>query len=83
MHNWMCGHGSMGWGWLMMVLGSLFWIILIALIIVVIIRLWQGNTKIQSATPKEDEALSILRQRNARGEINADEFERIRRDLKQ
>ncbi len=81
MHEWMWGSGQMGWGWMMMVLGSLFWIALLALVIVAIMRLWPGAGTFQSSAPREDEALSILRQRYARGEIDTEEFERKRRDL--
>ncbi len=81
MHEGMWGYGPSGWGWLMMVLGSLFWIALLALIVVVIMRLWPGAGTFRSSAPHEDEALSILRQRYARGEIDLEEFERKRRDL--
>lgn len=81
MHGCMWGYGSSGWGWLMMILGSLFWIALLALIVVALMRLWPGASAFQSSAPQEDEALEILRQRYARGEIDAEEFERKRRDL--
>ncbi|MNR75539.1 hypothetical protein D3C72_61720 [compost metagenome] len=81
MHGCMWGYGPMGWGWFMMLLASLFWIAVLALIVVVIMRLWPGSSTFQSSTPREDEALSILRQRYARGEIDSEEFERKRREL--
>lgn len=71
----------MGWGCSMMILASLFWIAVLALIVVVIRRLWPGSGTFQSSVPREDEALSILRQRYARGEIDSGEFERKRREL--
>lgn len=81
MHDWMWGQGPVGWGGVMMLLASLLWLALIALIVVVIMRLWPGSGTFQSSVPREDEALSILRQRYARGEIDSEEFERKRREL--
>lgn len=81
MHGWMWGQGPMGWGWFMMLTASLFWLALTALIVVVIVRLWPGSGTFPSSAPREDEALSILRQRYARGEIESEEFERRRREL--
>lgn len=79
MHDWMGGYGPMGWG--MILFGSLFWIALFALILAAILRLLPSRGTFQSSAPREDEALAILRQRYARGEIEAAEFERMRRDL--
>jgi putative membrane protein len=66
----------------MMAIGSLFWVALLVLVVVVIMRLWPGAGTFQSSAPQEDEALSILRQRYARGEIDLEEFERKRHDLR-
>jgi len=81
MHEWMWGYGPSAWGWLMMVLGTLFWVALLALIVLAIMRLWPGEGTFRSSSPREDEALAILRQRYARGEIDTEEFERMRREL--
>lgn len=81
MHDWMWGQGPMAWGWFMMILAALFWLALLALIVLLIVRLWPGAGTFQSSAPREDEALSILRQRYARGEIDSEEFERRRRQL--
>lgn len=79
MHDGMAG--PMGWGWFMMILASLFWVALLALVVIAIMRLWPGSNTFQSSVPREDEALSILRQRYARGEIDSEEFVRKRREL--
>lgn len=76
--HWLNGCADVGWGGglfmgMMMLFGSLFWIALLVLIVVAIMRLWPQA--------REDEALSLLRQRYARGEIDLEEFERKRRDL--
>lgn len=78
--HWMEGYGHMGWAGggfmgLMMLLGTLFWIALFVLILVAIMRLWPQPSR------REDDALSLLRQRYARGEIDQEEYERKRRDL--
>lgn len=82
MHDGMWGYSPMGWGGIAMILGSLFWIALLALIVLVIVRLWPGSGTFQSSAPREDEALSILRQRYARGEIDREEYEQKRQDLR-
>lgn len=76
--HWLNGCADAGWGGglfmgMMMLFGSLFWIALLVLIVVAIMRLWPQA--------REDEAISLLRQRYARGEIDLEEFERKRRDL--
>jgi Predicted membrane protein len=65
------GWGGMGFGML------LFWGLLIAGI-VMLVRGSGGCGKPERA----DSALDILKQRYARGEIEKDEFEQKRRDLK-
>jgi putative membrane protein len=72
----MCG-GMMG-GALMglfLGLGWIFWLALFVLIIVAIIRLWPVPIRMR------DEALVVLRERYARGEIDKEEYEKRRRDL--
>lgn len=69
--------GNMGWGW--GVLGflhmGLWWILLILGIVVLLKWLFSGTR-----SPGE-QALQILRERYARGDIGKDEFEQKRRDL--
>ncbi|HBN08910.1 MAG TPA: electron transporter RnfE [Cyanobacteria bacterium UBA8530] len=63
---------------LMMLFGSLFWIALLVLIVLAIMRLWPQATGLPG---REDEARSLLRQRYARGEIDKGEYEEKMRDL--
>lgn len=71
-----------GWGW-WMVFGwlwmAIFWGLIIWAVYTVISRLGEGRTTRAS----EPTALQILEGRYARGEINHEEFEEMRRRLTQ
>jgi putative membrane protein len=69
---WMGG----AWGVGMMFMMLLFWILVIAALVLGI-RWLMGQGK----EARSDSALEILRQRYARGEINKEEFEAKKRDL--
>ncbi len=73
-------HMHDGWGW-WVVFGwiwfVLFWGGIIALVVWAVNRL--GGRSHNAPPPKTP--LDIARERYARGEINAEEFERIRQDL--
>ena len=71
--NW--GYGGMGWGML------LFWPLLIVGVIVLV--RWLSGTPGRNNTPPppNQNALDILAQRYARGEIDRAEYEQKRRDL--
>ena len=69
------------WGWgmgLMMFLGVAFWGGIIALIVWVVTRLTRQGTPAGSGKPNP---LDIARERYARGDINKEKFEEIKRDL--
>lgn len=66
-----------GWG-LFGMAHMLAWWILVILGIAVLARLAFGRRRSDS---EEDRALSILRERYARGEINKEEFDARKRDL--
>lgn len=79
------GWGHMGgwtgaWGWVGMVLMLLFWFGLVALIIWAIVGSRPGRLP-ATGGPRGDHALTILRERYARGEITAEEFEQATRTL--
>ena len=67
--------GGLGWGsWLLMsVMMLAFW----ALVIVAVVAIFRGIGKAESSgeRPAEREPLDILRERFARGEIEAEEYE--------
>jgi len=80
MMNDMTGFSSwgMGFGWIFMIL---FW----ALIIVGIFALvkWLSSSNANTSLPPHKTALEILEERYARGEIDREEFEQKKHDLKQ
>ena len=76
-----------GYGWPMMLwmfFWNLFWLVLLGLAVWALVR-WlvrlpsHGNR--QSTSPVEPSAIEILRQRYARGEIDATTFEQMRERL--
>lgn len=71
----MCGMGGM-WGIGMMLVMLAFWVlVIVALVLGIRWLLTQGRA------PARDQALELLRQRYARGEINKEEFDVKKRDL--
>ncbi len=72
--NWGAGH--MTFGILPM---ALFWLFLVVFI-VILIR-WTTNDSNTSNRSREDTALRILRERFARGEIDKNEYEELKRVL--
>lgn len=73
--HWDYGWGmGFGFGWFFMIL---FWALLI-LGIVYIVKLIGGGSKREG---KEETALDILKKRYAKGEINREEYEKIKDDL--
>jgi putative membrane protein len=73
--HWDYGWGmGFGLGWILMIL---FWILVI-LGIVYLIKAITGGAK---KGEKEESALDILKKRYARGEINKEDFEKMKDDL--
>ncbi len=75
-----------GWGWLLMSFGMVLWIALLVVLVWAIIRWLERKTS--TSGPQETSipasgpsALEILRQRYARGEIDAAAFEQMREQL--
>ena len=69
------GNGMMGGMW---IFPLLFWILFIAGV-VFIVR-WLTERKNHSSSPTES-ALEVLKKRYARGEIDKDTFEQMKRDI--
>lgn len=75
-----------GWGWMFSsgLMMLLFWGVFIALVVLAV-RGLSSNTGRSEATPPHSEPrqtpLEIAKARYAKGEINRDEYESLRRDL--
>ena len=76
MMNWGCGMGGAG----MFGAVHLLWWVLIIVGTVILVR-WLLNTGRYRRVSGSDSALSILRERFARGEIDKTEFDARKRDL--
>ncbi len=73
------GYGMMsGWGILMMVL----LVILIVIIVYAVIKLVQGGNNSGTTSNGKDEALEILDQRYAKGELSDEEYQQKKKILK-
>lgn len=66
------GFGSMGIG--MLILGLVFWILIIVGLVLLIKYLWEGRGG-------QESALEVLKKRYARGEITKEEFEEKKKDI--
>lgn len=73
------GYGAVWWMWLLMALGTIGFWLLVAYIVRAVIR-GPGASQ-PSATTAATEPLRILDERLARGEIDAEEYQRLRRLL--
>ena len=71
-----------GGGWLWMLLPLLFWGGLIAFAVWALIRIFPNRDGDGASGNREDSAEEILRKRFARGEIDAEEYERSLEVLK-
>jgi putative membrane protein len=69
--------GGWGWSWFGIVHMVLWWFLIILGIVVLAKWLFGGGSR----NPEGDRALTILRERYARGEIDKQEFDARRRDL--
>jgi len=78
MGNFGSGLGMMGFGWIFMLL---FWILVIAGIVVLVKWLAEQSQTGSETKPKEKSALDILKARYAKGEIEKKEFEEKKKDL--
>ena len=80
MHGWMMGDwGSWGYGMFGMVLMLLFWALIIVGIVLVV--RWLFNRGGRESPGTDDSALEILEKRYARGEIDKETFDAMRKDL--
>ena len=74
MWYWVGGPGHAGW--VVALLGGLFWLLIVVLVIALIVRLVGGpRHRYWMQGPPPDDPEQLLRARFARGEIGADEFQ--------
>ncbi|GBD99306.1 hypothetical protein BMS3Abin07_01341 [bacterium BMS3Abin07] len=79
MGPWMMGWGyGMGWFWPVLMIA--FWIAVIVVIIILIRWIVLSSEKGHGIKPDET-ALEVLKKRYVKGEIDREEFERIKRDI--
>jgi len=67
------GFGYGGWGFVF----GILWFALVAWLVYALVRALAGS----GSSPGGDRALEILKERYARGEIDRETFERMKRDL--
>jgi putative membrane protein len=75
------GHG-MGWHWLGWLGMAFFWLIPILLVLAVVKYLMGGRRSNAPNGERKPDALAVLEERYARGEINREEYLQKREDLK-
>ncbi|OYX27902.1 MAG: electron transporter RnfE [Hydrogenophilales bacterium 28-61-11] len=75
------GYG-MGWHWLGWLGMAFFWLILILLVLAVVKYLKGGRRSNAPDSGKKPDALAVLEERYAKGEINREEYLQKRDDLK-
>ncbi|MFC2069242.1 SHOCT domain-containing protein [Chloroflexota bacterium] len=73
---WCFGEGFSWWPWFGGLWMLLFWGVIIGLLVWGITRIVKGNS-----SRTNENALDIAKARYARGEINKEEFEQIKKDL--
>ena len=76
----MGGYGSYGMGWFGGIFMIVFWVLVIAGV-VLLVRWVAASSKKRETGGVADSPLEILKSRYARGEINKEEFEEKKKDL--
>lgn len=69
-----------GWGWAGFLLNAVVWALIIACFIWVVMRISRGGHMMHEMHGGRN-ALDIAKERYAKGEIDHDEFERIKKNL--
>ncbi len=81
-HMWGWMMGDWGMGWFGMIFMLLFWVLVIAGIVFLIRSLVQSKGgRDRSDVGTGSQAMDILKQRYARGEISKDEFESMKKEI--
>jgi putative membrane protein len=72
-HGWMWG-GGMWFGWII-------WLVIIGVIVWLVMNQSGRNRNQNQVNPHQESHLDILKKRYARGEINKEQFEQMKKDL--
>lgn len=70
-----------GWGIIGMIFMFIFWALLITGIILLVVWLVRRGSYTDRDLSRKNNAIDILKERYARGEINKEDFERMKRDI--
>jgi putative membrane protein len=90
MWNGLCHFGNWGnfgtWGWVAMILQMVFWLGLIAGIVLLVLWAIRGSGRTPAAmsshvASSQPSAVDILKARYARGEITREQYEIMRQDI--
>ena len=74
-------NGFSGWGWIGMIVMTIFWVSLVAVVVYAVSRAFAHPTQPGSGPSGEDRAMRLLRERFARGEITEEEYRRVSSSL--
>ena len=73
------GMGMMVWGLVSFLLVLLVLFLFVLAVAYAVKRMWGHGS--ESTSGREDNALDILKKRDAKGEISREEFERVKREI--
>jgi putative membrane protein len=74
--------GDWGVGWFGMIFMIIFWgLIIVGLVLLIRLLIQNASGKAHSGVSTGSKAMDILKERYARGEINLDEFESMKKDI--
>jgi len=81
----MMGPGMMGWGygmgWLGWIFMIIFWIVVIAGVVLLVRWIVSTGEKSRGPQLSKDTAIDILKKRYAKGEVSKEEYERMKKDI--
>lgn len=76
------GYGGFGFGWIYAILMGVFWLLVIGGVIALVIWLLRPGRMAETISgPPTNDALQILRERYAKGEITKEQYDQMRQDL--
>lgn len=75
---WWGSNSFFGMPWIGMIIGIIFWLLVLYGVFVLISTIAKRGTR---SDGKEESAMDILKKRYARGEIDAEEFARKKKDI--